>query len=87
MMKTCRMTSRTRKNTSRFPLVLEFARAHLPDHFDEVRDIFSGRGAYKRFRALLARTGMIDRWHDFESKATEQALREWCRRHAIDVVG
>jgi hypothetical protein len=57
----------------------------LPDHVGEVRNIFSGRGAYKRF-PLLARTGMVDRWHDFEAKATEQALRDWCKRHSIDVV-
>lgn len=68
------------------PLVLDFARAHLADHFSEVRDIFSRKGAYGQFRLLLARTGALDRWHDFEAKATELALREWCALHEIDVV-
>jgi hypothetical protein len=35
------------------PLVLDFARKFLPDDFDEVRQIFSRRGAYARFRGLL----------------------------------
>ena len=35
------------------PLVLEFAREFLPGDFDEVRYIFSRRGAYAKFRALL----------------------------------
>jgi hypothetical protein len=69
------------------PLVLDFAREFLPNDFDEVRYIFSKRGAYQKFRALLARRNAVDRWHDFESKATEQALREWCEFNSIEVDG
>ncbi len=68
------------------PLVLAFAREFLPDDFDEVRYIFSKRGAYPKFRALLARRKAVDRWHDFEAKATERALRDWCELNAIAVV-
>ena len=32
------------------PLVLDFAREFLPDDYDEVRHIFSRRGAYRRIR-------------------------------------
>jgi hypothetical protein len=69
------------------PLVLDFAREFLPNDFDEVRYIFSKRGAYQKFRALLTRRNALDRWHDFESKATEQALREWCELNSIEVAG
>jgi len=65
------------------PLVLDFARECLPDDFDEVRSIFSKRGAYANFKALLARRNAIDRWHDFETKATERALRDWCKQRGI----
>src|SRR4051794_3766995 len=65
------------------PLVLAFAREILPDDFDEVRYIFSKRGAYQKFKSLLARRNAIDRWHEFESKATEQALRDWCELNSI----
>src|SRR5258708_28568690 len=37
------------------PLVLDFVRECLPDDFDEVRYIFSKRGADANFKALLAR--------------------------------
>jgi hypothetical protein len=67
------------------PLVLDFAREFLPDDFDEVRWMFSKRGAYKNFRALLIRRNVLDRWYDFESKATERALREWCELNSIAV--
>lgn len=68
------------------PLVLDFAREFLPNDFDEVRYIFSKRGAYSKFRVLLARRKAVDRWHDFEAKATERALREWCELNSIAVV-
>jgi len=69
------------------PLVLDFAREFLPDDFDEVRYMFSKRGAYRKFRDLLTQRNALDRWYDFESKATEQALREWCEFNSIEVAG
>lgn len=68
------------------PLVLAFVREFLPDDFDDVRYFFSERGAYPKFRALLARRGAIDRWHAFQDEAEEQALRDWCALHGIDIV-
>ena len=39
------------------PLVLDFAREFLPDDYDEVRQIFSRRGAYRRYKELLVQRG------------------------------
>ena len=69
------------------PLALNFAREFLPNDFDEVRYMFSKRGAYQKFRALLTRRNVLDLWYNFESKATEQALREWCKLNSIEVAG
>jgi hypothetical protein len=69
------------------PLVLDFAREFLPNDFDDVCDAFSRRGAYLKFKTLLTRRGAIDRWHAFQAKATERALREWCALHSIEIVG
>jgi hypothetical protein len=67
------------------PLVMDFAREFLPNDFDEVRYMFSRSGAYKKFRALVTRRNVLDRWYEFESKATERALREWCELNAIEL--
>jgi len=67
------------------PLVLDFVSEFLPGDFDEVRYMFSKRGAYPKFKALLARRNAIDRWHDFENKATDKALRDWCEANSIEV--
>jgi hypothetical protein len=70
------------------PLVLDFAREFLPDDFDEVRYMFSKRGAYQKFRALLhRRRGALERWYEFEAKATERALRQWCEDESIELAG
>jgi len=66
-------------------LVLDFAREFLPNDFDEIRYMFSKRGAYQKFRAWLTRRHTLERWYDFESNATEQALREWCELNSIEV--
>lgn len=67
------------------PLVLDFAREFLRDDFDEVRYIFSKRGAYQKFKALLVRKHALDQWYDFQTKATEHALRRWCAFNSIAV--
>jgi hypothetical protein len=67
------------------PLALDFAREFLPDDFDDVRYIFSKRGAYQKFRALLIRTRTLDRWYAFETQATERALRQWCADQSIEI--
>jgi hypothetical protein len=68
-------------------LVFDFVREILPDDYDEVREAFRRKGAYGRFKALLARRGAIDRWHDFSNKAEEAALRAWCAENAIELQG
>jgi hypothetical protein len=67
------------------PLALDFAREFLPDDFDDVRQFFSRRGAYARFKDLLHRRACLDQWHDFEAKAEERALRLWCELNSIEV--
>ena len=67
------------------PLVFAFAREFLPDEFDEIQRIFHKRGAYARFKDLLQRRKALDRWYDFETRATEAALREWCEVNGITI--
>jgi len=67
------------------PLVMDFAREFLTDDYQEVRQIFSRRGAYRRYRDLLVRRGALERWYDFSSKSEETALREWCAENGIEL--
>jgi len=67
------------------PLALDFARKFLPEDHDEVRHIFSRRGAYRRYKDLLVRRGALERWYDFSNKSEETALREWCTENGIEL--
>jgi len=67
------------------PLALDFARKFLPDDHDEVRHIFSRRGAHRRYKDLLVRRGALERWYDFSNKSEETALREWCTENGIEL--
>jgi hypothetical protein len=65
------------------PLALEFARTHLPACYEQVRGIFSRRGAYARFKDLLEHRESLDAWHQWEREQTLQALREWCADNGL----
>jgi hypothetical protein len=67
------------------PLVFDFVGQFLPDDYEEVRRIFSRKGAYGRFKDLLVRRHALERWYDFESKTQEAALREWCADNGIEI--
>lgn len=69
------------------PLALAFACQHLAADFDDVADMFSRRGAYRRFDHLLESRGMRQRWHAFMAEAEKTALLAWCADEGLEVEG
>ena len=67
-------------------LALRFVEARLPHRYDHVADVFRHRGAYRRFKELLAAEGQLDDWYAFEADATERALKEWCEESNLQVI-
>jgi hypothetical protein len=49
-------------------LALRFAAAELPQQYSRVEDCFRHRGAYARFKELLAAEGCLDKWYAFEAE-------------------
>ena len=68
-------------------LAVAFVDEHLPRASDAVRDCFRRRGAYQRFKALLAEAGQLDAWHRYEEAAKEEALNEWCAENGFTATG
>jgi len=66
-------------------LVFEFAEQRLTDDLDLVQQIFSWRGAYARFKALLEDRGLLQSWYDFENRREEEALRKWCLQNEVEL--
>ena len=68
-------------------LVFEFVKNHIVDEYDRVHKIFKRPGAYSKFKNLLASRDLLQDWYDFENQHQEQALREWCKEHGIEISG
>jgi hypothetical protein len=67
-------------------LALRFARRHMANDADLVVDCFRRSGAYARFKELVERRGRLERWFDFEAKAVQAALAEWCTESGLVLV-
>ena len=67
-------------------LALRFAEEQLPHRYASVESCFRHRGAYARFKDLLAAERCLDKWYAFEAKCTERALRDWCVANQIHLV-
>ena len=65
-------------------LVMDFAAERLASRYDEIADIFSRKGAYRRFKAFLERVGALESWYEYEAQAKERALREWCAAAGLE---
>jgi len=66
-------------------LIRDFISEKMPNEMNKLREIFSKRGAYRRYKDWLINIGKIDDWHDYENKATEKALRDWCKENGIQL--
>jgi hypothetical protein len=64
-------------------LVFRFAADVSPAFYARVRDAFSRRGGYRRFRVLLERNDLPQRWYDYRDGAQRAALREWCEAEGL----
>ena len=66
-------------------LVHDFVSEHLPEKSDEVYSFFRHKGAYSKFKDLLIRTNMQDKWYEFKTAKTYSALKEWCEENNMEV--
>jgi hypothetical protein len=69
------------------PLALDFIYKHLPGESEKIETIFRRKGAYSKFKAVLEHNGVIEKWYEYESRAQENALREWCKLSELDTHG
>jgi len=68
-------------------VALDFTAQELPARFDEVDAIFQRKGAFRRFKDLLEREGLLDRWHAYEEAAEAAALQDWCQELGLELRG
>lgn len=66
-------------------LVFEFVDECLADEYNQIRQVFRKRAAYRRFKNILGARGLLQTWYDFENLRVEQALRLWCQENEIEL--
>ena len=66
-------------------LVFTYAKNRIPKEYSKVREIFSRRRAYARFKDFLEVKGLLQDWYDYEQNAKEIALRTWCDDNGIEL--
>ena len=66
-------------------LALRFVMQALPERREQVAEIFRRKGAYARFKQLLASEGVLEKWYEFESQSVDTVLREWCTQNGIQI--
>jgi hypothetical protein len=67
-------------------LALRFAAEETPGLYAQIEGFFRRRGAYARFKELLAEEGCLEKWYAFEAESTERVLRNWCAENDIQIV-
>jgi len=66
-------------------LAFDFAKQYLEQHYDDVRDMFRRQGAYRRFKDLLERKDMLEKWYAYSDEQAAKALAEWCEAAGLSV--
>jgi hypothetical protein len=67
-------------------LVSGFVEENAPTHLRTIESFFRQRGAYAKFKALLERANLLDRWFEYEAAATKRALAVWAGENGFTVV-
>ncbi len=66
-------------------LAFDFASQHLPQHYDDVRDMFRRPGAYRRFKDFLERKGLLEKWYRYSDECEAKVMGEWCDTEGFSV--
>ena len=68
-------------------LALNFSYQYLPEEIEEIESMFRRKGAYSKFKGILGENNILQEWYDFEKKAQENALRDWCKSNGLQISG
>lgn len=66
-------------------LAIDFVAKYIPDKLNLAYEIFSRKGAYSKFKSLLASLNQLDNWYAYEQSSLRNAALEWCSENGINV--
>lgn len=68
-------------------LAFEFVGSEAPQLEAQVHSAFRQKGAYGKFKTVLERARLLERWYEFERAATKAALIRWAEDNGFEVGG
>ena len=66
-------------------LVYRFVETAAPEIEPQVSAAFRQRGAYSKFKSILERRGLLQKWYEYEGAATRSALKRWAQENGLVV--
>ncbi|SBS29301.1 hypothetical protein MAQ5080_01352 [Marinomonas aquimarina] len=66
------------KNTA-----IQFVAENLPAQLELAYEIFSKKGAYRRFKDFLNASDKLEAWYSYEERALRDAIIEWCQENNV----
>ena len=66
-------------------LVFDFVESEAPSQVGVVAGFFRQRGAYSKYKALLERESLLEKWYKFETRASRAALLSWATENGFSV--
>lgn len=77
----------------RLPTKFEIHEYHIMEEFiwtlkgeraDKLECAIRGRGAFRRFKDMVDRMGISQRWYDFQAEYYRKLATQWCRDHRLE---
>ena len=60
------------------------ARVVVPKQVEMLYQSIHGKGAFRRFKVMLERLGLIDEWYKYREKKLREYVEFWCEENKID---
>ena len=79
----------------RLPTKFEIHEYHIMEEFiwtlkgdraDKLEHAIQGRGAFRRFKDMVARMGISQQWYDFQAEYYRKLAIEWCQEHGLEYI-
>ena len=55
----------------------------VKDFVNDLLDAIRGSGAFRRFKSMADRHGLIEDWYNFRDEAYEEIAKGWLEEHEI----
>ena len=66
-------------------LVMDFAHEFCNEELHLIQRMFSGKGAYSKFKSYLENKDKLDEWYQYEADAQKSAYEDWCKGYDIQL--